>query len=397
MGATAHDTPVWTDGDVKYMTWWFSKYKVTQEDIIHFVAHTLKMTTPGKLQSYHHTAHNISLTISFRDGRIAIIRFPKPGKIASIFMEEKVRNEVQVLDFLREKTTIPVPRVYSWGMTKDSPRNIGPFVILEHVEGETLCNMLPPPTTTNPGQEVLSPNHPQLAHIYEQIADYMLQVAQFDFTAIGAISKSLSGEWTASNRPLTSTMNDLATSMPNYPIQDFPTHPFKTTDSYLQHPINKHPIHTQTQHNLSSSSSNQHHHHAANNTGGGDGGPFKLTCHHAFRPTNLIARLDHTSHRLTITGFHEFDFVNTMPVQFTFDPPSWLAGTTVAGRGLGEGHQADAFKQTYERFLHIFLTEMERVEARWRAKGRRCDVLLSARMREAWARGGLRGVGEGEW
>jgi len=370
MGATTYDTPARADGDVEYMKWWFGRYKVVQEDVIHFVAQALKTKTPGKLHNYHHTAHNVSLTISFKDGRMAVIRFPKPGQTASIFMEEKVRNEVQVLSFLREKTTIPVPQIYSWGMTKDSPGNLGPFIILEHAQGETLCDMLPPPTTTNPGQAVLSPNHPQLAYIYEQIADYMLQVAQFDFTAIGAINKSPSGEWTASNRPLTSTMNDLATSVPNYPIQNFPTHPFKTTNSYLQHPI-----HTQTQHNLSNSSNRS--------TTGAGNGPFKLACHHAFRPTNLIAQLDHTTHRLTITGFHEFDFVNTMPVQCTFAPPSWLAaGTTMTAADAG--YNANAFTQTNDGFLRIFLAEMERVEARWRAKGRRCDVVLSARMREAW-------------
>jgi hypothetical protein len=30
-------------------------------------------------------------------------------------------NEVQLTEYLSQRTTIPLPRVYSWGLTKESP------------------------------------------------------------------------------------------------------------------------------------------------------------------------------------------------------------------------------------------------------------------------------------
>lgn len=65
--------------------------------------------------------------MSFSEGPDAIIRFPKPG--CTVLADEKVANEAHVIEFLRENTTIPIPRLISWGVTKDSPRQLGPFLI----------------------------------------------------------------------------------------------------------------------------------------------------------------------------------------------------------------------------------------------------------------------------
>lgn len=62
-----------------------------------------------------------------------ITRFPVPGHTES--QDEKIRNEVQVIQFVQENTTISVPRLISWGLTEDSPQHFEPFMRSDLVEG----------------------------------------------------------------------------------------------------------------------------------------------------------------------------------------------------------------------------------------------------------------------
>ncbi|KAJ5918133.1 hypothetical protein N7454_010508 [Penicillium verhagenii] len=52
-------------------------------------------------------AFNISLRMKYKNAGSAVIRFPQPG--ATMFPEEKVRNEVAIMRLVYDKTSIPVP------------------------------------------------------------------------------------------------------------------------------------------------------------------------------------------------------------------------------------------------------------------------------------------------
>jgi hypothetical protein len=154
----------------------------------------------------------------------AVIRFPGPGH--TTFRDEKVTNEVHVIRFLHERTTIPIPRMLNWGLAKDSPHHFGPFIISEFVEGVHLSDVLKDPE--NKRQLYLNPkiDRPLLENVFEQMSDILLQLYQFDFSAIGAISKDhSSGTWSVTGRPLTYSMNELATTA-FYPVDDFATGTF---------------------------------------------------------------------------------------------------------------------------------------------------------------------------
>ncbi|KAJ5382868.1 hypothetical protein N7517_000779 [Penicillium concentricum] len=75
---------------------------------------------------------NLSFRFSFSDGPDAIIRFPKPGHTATAYRDEKVVNEAQIMEYLRQNTDIPIPRVHSWGLTAESPQHLGPFIIIDY-------------------------------------------------------------------------------------------------------------------------------------------------------------------------------------------------------------------------------------------------------------------------
>lgn len=146
----------------------------------------------GEFGGYLEGSYNICLVVKVGAKPTYVIRFPKPGRTAVCFPEEKVRNEVQVMHLLREKTTIPLPTIYTWGTTDDSPYQIGPFTIMEYVAGRRLIEELKQPTETKDGEIDLWKDlgNSRVLHAYTQIADYLLQIYQLDFSAAGAISRS---------------------------------------------------------------------------------------------------------------------------------------------------------------------------------------------------------------
>lgn len=74
---------------------------------------------PTELCAAIRGSFNVCLRMKFLDGGSAIIRFPCRGYI--IYPKEKVRNEVAVMRFIEEKTSIPVPHIFYYGMTDESP------------------------------------------------------------------------------------------------------------------------------------------------------------------------------------------------------------------------------------------------------------------------------------
>jgi aminoglycoside phosphotransferase (APT) family kinase protein len=60
-----------------------------------------------------------------------------------MYPEEKVRREVAVLKFLEEKTRVPVPKLIAYGSALDNhDPEVGPFIIMEWVEGVLLSSFL---------------------------------------------------------------------------------------------------------------------------------------------------------------------------------------------------------------------------------------------------------------
>lgn len=78
---------------------------------------------------------NTSFKMTFTNNSSAIIRFPLPGAI--MFPEEKVRNEVSIMQFLLEQTSdkipIPIPTIFRWAETKKSPSELAPFIIMNYI------------------------------------------------------------------------------------------------------------------------------------------------------------------------------------------------------------------------------------------------------------------------
>ncbi|KJK64101.1 hypothetical protein P875_00138548 [Aspergillus parasiticus SU-1] len=91
--------------------------------------------TPPEICQPRAGAFNVSFRMKFEDGGSALIRFPKPG--ATMFPEEKVRDEVAVTRYIQEYISITVPFILHWGIKNESPLNSGPFIMIDHIDHDT--------------------------------------------------------------------------------------------------------------------------------------------------------------------------------------------------------------------------------------------------------------------
>jgi hypothetical protein len=181
---TVFDEIAETDGDDEWKAW-LEKVFAFREEIVTFAASRREGGRAGEFVRYLKGSFNLSICIGCSDGGLnAITRFPKPGHTAIALMDEKVTNEVQFMKYLSKNTTIPLPRVISWGLTEESPHHLGPFIIMDYVDGTRLSTILKQPTKHDQEDVVLSTDidNTTLDIVYDQIADYMVQLSELDFT-----------------------------------------------------------------------------------------------------------------------------------------------------------------------------------------------------------------------
>ncbi|GLA67848.1 hypothetical protein AtubIFM55763_000097 [Aspergillus tubingensis] len=100
------------NGDDECRKWLDSLFDALAE-LATFVA-TRRGGGTGTYVEFLKGSFNFSFRYTFSDGRPdTIIRFPKPGHTAIAYRDEKVTNEVQVMEYLRQHTDIPIPRIHS--------------------------------------------------------------------------------------------------------------------------------------------------------------------------------------------------------------------------------------------------------------------------------------------
>lgn len=381
-----------TNGDDECKAW-FSRVYDLKAELAHFVAGRREGGGTGEFIAFLKGSFNVSLRFSFGDGQSdVIIRFPKPGHTATAYREEKVANEVQIMEYLRHNTDIPIPRVHSWGLIAHSPQYLGPFIIMDYVDGIHLSTLL-----EQPDQEHMIPNpnieHAILDKIYHQIAHYMFQLSHLTFSSIGAISREhASGTWHVAGRPLTYNMNELV-SVAGYPDSQFPTAPFDRASDYLRSIANEHLIHLQTQRNLADDAQIAQQRFIARHRfaqlvskyypedSPEDREPFVPFCDD-MRPSNMLIDPE----TLQITAIIDFEYTNAMPAGFTYDPPWWLL---LSGPEMWlERCEMEEFLSLYEPRMEQFLHALERVEVEKTSFVKQTGgPSLSTRMRESWNSG----------
>lgn len=155
--------------------------------------------------TFHHGAFNAGVKMVFSDSTAWMVRFPRFGKVCEDYMDEKVAMEVSALNLIRETTTIPVPIVRAWGMADSNVLGLGPFIMMDFIDGVSLGTIIKDPNA-NPPSRVMREDisDSDIEVIYRQMANYLLQLFKLDFDRIGSLPSPETGSSNPTPpRPLT--------------------------------------------------------------------------------------------------------------------------------------------------------------------------------------------------
>jgi hypothetical protein len=113
---------------------WIAKLIDADDEIVAFVDARLDGGGSAKYEGFVKGSFNIGYCIGFGGRRPSVvIRFAMPGESVTQWRYEKTANEVRAIEYLCETTTIPLPRIHCWGPAEESPRGLGPFMIMDYM------------------------------------------------------------------------------------------------------------------------------------------------------------------------------------------------------------------------------------------------------------------------
>ncbi|KAJ5927328.1 Aminoglycoside phosphotransferase [Penicillium verrucosum] len=398
----AYDNQAWERGTIIYKRW----YKYLQEDDDPFNAVGRFLAThfyPREWCDFDIFAlggFNVCFRMIFTDNTTTIIRFPFPGIV--MFPEEKVHNEVRVMQFILEQTqkshniSIPVPSISRWGQKKESPANLGPFMIMEYVEHkQSICRLLENPESDPTVRPVLNLNlnMGRLGDLYRKLAKIILSLSILTLSKIGSMGldpKDMT--WKVLGRPLSYSMNEVV-QLRTVPRSKIPNSAYSEASSYFDALAELQLSHLISQRNDAIDSEDdcrrkfvarllfrrlirdqelrekwlRH-----------ETGPFPIWCDD-FRPENVL--VDEAEN---IIGVVDWEFTYTAPVEFSHAPPWWLLleKPEYWSKGL------DDWCIQYDKRLETFLQAMNDCEDEAIRAGQLIQTQrLSGPMRDSWKSG----------
>ncbi|KAL4971451.1 hypothetical protein BDW66DRAFT_163693 [Aspergillus desertorum] len=137
--------------------------------------------------TFYNGSFNAGLKMVFSDKTAWMVRFPRGGKVHSELADEKVAMEVTTLNLIHDRTNIPVPTVHAWGTAKSNPLDLGPFIIMDFIDGVSLSSILRDPNAEYPRLMTENVAVSDIEFIYRQMANLMLELFKLDFDCIGSL------------------------------------------------------------------------------------------------------------------------------------------------------------------------------------------------------------------
>lgn len=344
-------------------------------------------------------AYNISFQMSYKNTSSAIIRLPQPG--ATMFPEEKVRNEVATMRYILDRTSIPVPFVLHWGTRKDGPVDLelGPFIIMEYMDHHTnMYDVLNMPGRPKASRGILGRDFDEdkLEGLYGELANILLQLSQPSLSRIGSLSQIDDFNWEVAYRPLSMPLNELIRVglLPQEGLPGLDT-TFDTASSYFESLAELHIVHRMNQRNDAVDSADDcrrkfvarclfrklaREKKLIERWASFENGPFNLWCDD-LRPGNVLLNKESK-----IAAVVDWEFTYAAPVEFSYAPPWWLL-IEKPEYWPTEGGLDDwciGFKYRLETFLKAMINrEDEAIRKRQLNENQR----LSGPMRESWVSG----------
>ncbi|KAJ0415189.1 hypothetical protein BJY00DRAFT_327199 [Aspergillus carlsbadensis] len=286
------------------------------------------------------------------------------GSISPEYANEKVAMEVEALFLIREKTSIPVPKIYAWG----------PFILMDFINGVCLTDVFGGGDSRLLKEEI---SETDIKYVYRQMAHFMLQLFKIDFDHIGSLPTQKTG-FAAPSRPLTWKGHEiLRVGGVNAFVGDR-AHGHKSTRQYFDYVNNQDWQQLLLQPNSIAGPRSARSRYMAlkilkslipelTNTAY-DRGPFKLICDD-FGMANVIVR---SKDDLTIAGVVDIEWVYAGPAQLFGSAPWWLLlDRPVNDEWDFEEGEAPKATDRYFKCLEIFIRVLEEEETKMTESSRR--------------------------
>ncbi|PWY83433.1 phosphotransferase family protein [Aspergillus heteromorphus CBS 117.55] len=317
---------------------------------------------------------NICVRMKYRDESSSMIRFSQPG--VSMFPEEKIRNEVAVMRYIHDRTSIPVPFVLHWGA--EGPSRLGPFVLMEYIDHDgDMVDALNTPGLALADAPILDPHidEEKLEELYGQLAGVLLQLSTLALPRIGSLNQVDDFTWEVTRRPLSAGMNELV-RVGTLPRSELPNQnaTFDSAASYFEALAELHIKHLVHQRNDAVDSANDcRRKYVARQlfrrlarcdkltTSALKKRPFCVWCDD-FRPANVLVKDSQ------IVGVLDWEFTYAAPAEFSCAPPWWLLIEKPEYWPGGLDDWTNVFEKRLETFLRA-MAQTKSLQGRANADG----------------------------
>ncbi|OBT61997.1 hypothetical protein VE03_08291 [Pseudogymnoascus sp. 23342-1-I1] len=237
------------------------------------------------------------------------------------------------MQFIKLKTSIPIPLVIAWGTSDENPLGLGAFIIMDFIEGESLGRILEERPEPEHGPTLRSDiddiDDNDLKTIYRQVADILLQLSEHDFSQIGSLSRIDNTHSCATSRPLTLKLNEIESHGGVF-VGDRISRTFSSATEYFHNVANQDLRHLLKQpnsiDNIEDARSKYTHcgifkaitsHFVSDQY---DRGPFKLVCDDMRFGNMLVNNVKD----LKIVAVLDWEWAYAAPYQMLYSPPRWL-------------------------------------------------------------------------
>ncbi|KAK8161109.1 hypothetical protein BKA80DRAFT_333001 [Phyllosticta citrichinensis] len=224
LGNDMQDDQLAWDTSTRIKDAWVRKVRNSLREIGSFALKQLKVqTTGGDIKVPPQGTYHATVGVIVDGGGELLIRIPKPA--FAMFPEEKTPIKAATMQFIKAKTSVPVPKVFDWGTREQGACKLGPFIIMERIGNHS--------REKGTGHKV-DPDIPdeKLRKSYSQLAGILVELSKPIAERIGSLVK-VGDEWEVKQRPLTCDLNNLV-HLGGLPRAKAESGTFSSSTSYFQ-------------------------------------------------------------------------------------------------------------------------------------------------------------------
>ncbi|KAH9905744.1 phosphotransferase [Xylariomycetidae sp. FL2044] len=374
-----------------------------------------------------HGNYNVlfKMVIGGRVGRhVVVVKVPIPGAVR--FPAEKIPIEAATATALRERTDIPVPRV--WLCNSSTPdKGVGPYLVMEYINHEqTLQDAILKGQQSglgNPDAREAKLSQDTIWKSWVPMAKCLISLSRTGYPRIGSLVQVSPNSYAVASRPLTHNMNNLVrlANVPENLLPDRNT-TYATADEWYAALSDMHLARLLCQRkDVVASADNCRNKYVSRQVfrrlarqgklstfgfredtwsaqsrarpasvgipGGaaGNRGVFRLYSDDLSPSNVLVVDDDDDDGDQVIVAFVDWEFTYAAPAQFSLDPPLWLMPAKPGVWAAGVEDWARGFAEK----LPLWFRAVEQAEAgEVEMKGREAgEVMLSEHMRQSWETG----------